>query len=208
MASLLLNKEEEFVLAYLRSNRANASCWGWLTAKALMACVFVYGFVIEERAFIFTGFAAYLALDLYSATAQPRYLRTIRSALDKLTGRIDELETQSRDREQPLRITGDGSQYVGKHLLVGITYVDDNGTATTQVQFHGTIREADERGILLERHDTGERQWLPAELVPAVRGEYRLHTTGEVVLDPDYLARWTMKPPVANANTAADTHSA
>ena len=97
--------------------------------------------------------------------------------------------------EQPTRITGDGSQYVGKRLLVGISYEDPDGELLRQEQFHGPIVAASENGILLERSDTGERVSLPPQLTPAPPGEYRLRSTGQVVVDPDYLARWVRKDP-------------
>lgn len=97
--------------------------------------------------------------------------------------------------EQPTRITGDGSQYVGKRLLVGVSYEDSDGELLRQEQFHGPIVAASGNGIVLERSDTGERVSLPPQLMPAPPGEYRLRSTGEVVVDPDYLARWVKKEP-------------
>ena len=98
-------------------------------------------------------------------------------------------------QQQPTRISGDGSQHIGKRLLVGISYEDHTGKLIRQEQFHGVIVEAGEGGIVIERNDTGARKSLPPELMEAPPGEYRLRTTGEVVVDPDYLARWTMKEP-------------
>ncbi|MBV9443741.1 MAG: hypothetical protein JO217_13755 [Acidobacteriaceae bacterium] len=43
---------------------------------------------------------------------------------------------------------------------------------------------------MIERADTGTRVILPPQVEVARPGEYRLRTTGEVVSDPDYLARW------------------
>lgn len=100
--------------------------------------------------------------------------------------------------QQPTRISGDGSQYIGKRLLVGITYEDRAGKLIRQEQFHGLIVEAGEGGIVIERNDTGERKSLPPDLTEARPGEYRLRTTGEVVVDPDYLAKWIMKEPARN----------
>jgi hypothetical protein len=41
--------------------------------------------------------------------------------------------------EQKIRISGDGSHYIGKRLLVGITYEDENGEPIRQEQFHGLM---------------------------------------------------------------------
>ena len=60
-----------------------------------------------------------------------------------------------------IRIRGDGSQYLGKRLLVGITHEDHDGELIRLEQFHGLIVEAGEGEIVIERSDTGERQSLP-----------------------------------------------
>src|ERR1700745_2867573 len=92
----------------------------------------------------------------------------------------------------PIRITGDGSQYVGKQLLVGITVTSAEGEFIYQEQFHGLIVAADEGGVVVERADNGARVSLPPELTKASPGEYRLRSTGEVVVNPDYLAKWAL----------------
>jgi len=102
--------------------------------------------------------------------------------------------------QHPAQISGDGSKYRGKRLLVGVTYEDHAGAVIRQEQFHGLIVEADENEIVIERNDTGERQSLPPELMKAPPGEYRLRTTGEVVVDPDYLAQWTMQEPAPDGD--------
>jgi hypothetical protein len=91
-----LNKDERYVLAYLRSDRVAASYWGWLAAKLLIAVMFAVGFVNDNRALIFTAFGALLLLDLYSAAKQPRFTKSICLAVAKLESRIEELETAHR----------------------------------------------------------------------------------------------------------------
>ncbi len=82
---------------------------------------------------------------------------------------------------------------IGKRVLVGKTYVRGD-EVIEQVQFHGVIETADERtGFALRRADTGEWESLPPDLRafrPAEPGEYTLSSTGEVVLDPDFIATW------------------
>ena len=44
---------------------------------------------------------------------------------------------------------------------------------------------------------SGEEEWLPPHLEAyqeAAEGEYRLRSTGEVVVDPDWLCTWTIHP--------------
>src|SRR5688500_12810960 len=91
---------------------------------------------------------------------------------------------------RPPRITGDGSRYVGKRLLVGLTVRSPDGQLVYHEQVHGLIVAPDPRGVVVERADTAARVSLPPELMEATPGEYRLRSTGEVVLNPDFLAKW------------------
>jgi hypothetical protein len=54
------------------------------------------------------------------------------------------------------------------------------------------------RGVAVRRAEASGVYWLPPDLrgwKPAPPGEYRLKSTGEVVVDPDYLAAWTVVQP-------------
>jgi hypothetical protein len=88
---------------------------------------------------------------------------------------------------------------IGKTLLVGITYLDPDGSETGRDQFHGIIVEAsEEHGIVIacQGDRLGERRSLPADLTavqPADPGHYRLKTTGEVIIDPDFTTTWTLR---------------
>jgi hypothetical protein len=86
---------------------------------------------------------------------------------------------------------------IGKRVLVGLTYLDADGDVEEQVQFHGVIVEGGgpDEGVTLKRADTGEVIALPPGLEPAEPGEYRLRSTGETVVDPDFVATWTISPP-------------
>lgn len=87
---------------------------------------------------------------------------------------------------------------LGRHALVGITYLDDAGGVREQVQLHGEVVEVGPTTITLRRADTGEKYTLPPELdafQPARPGIYRLRATGEEVENPDLLATWTVHPP-------------
>lgn len=81
---------------------------------------------------------------------------------------------------------------IGKILLVGITYEDKDGNIKERKQFWGTVTTADKKKILIEQKN-GEIFSLPPDLSaikPAPEGEYRLHSTGEVVVNPDFLSTW------------------
>ena len=81
-------------------------------------------------------------------------------------------------------------EYVGKHLLMSLTYLDDAGAVEHKSQIHGVITRINEAIIAVDRQDTGEEFTLPAvlsALTVAAAGEYRLKPSGTVVVNPDYL---------------------
>lgn len=91
---------------------------------------------------------------------------------------------------------------IGKHLLVGLTYLNADGTLRKQVQLHGRITAVDETKVTMRLHGSDEEFTLPRSrepgsdldaFEPADPGEYRLRSTGEVVADPDLLAKWTIR---------------
>lgn len=85
---------------------------------------------------------------------------------------------------------------VGKYILVGITYTDDSDEPVEQKQFHDRVVRANAtEGVVLVQQ-SGEELRLPPFLKPfqvARPGEYRLRSTGEVVVDPDYTCTWSVK---------------
>lgn len=95
--------------------------------------------------------------------------------------------------------------YIGKHLLIGITYLDHKGTFIEQKQFHGIIVRINENeGIVIKLHNSELEYKLPPDLNSlqvAPKGEYRLRTTGEIVTDPDYMTTWTVTKPSLQSET-------
>ena len=91
----------------------------------------------------------------------------------------------------------------GKHILVGITYVDKRGEFKSQEQVHGHITNVDPRSgftMTLLGVRKGEEYCLPPDTRAFERaspGEYKLKATGEVVVNPDYTATWTVEEPDA-----------
>jgi hypothetical protein len=78
----------------------------------------------------------------------------------------------------------------GKRVLVGVTRVAPDGSATSHRQFVGVVQRVHEGSIVLRRTDGGGDLAIPADgatLKRAVPGSYRLRRTGEVVVDPDFL---------------------
>jgi len=78
--------------------------------------------------------------------------------------------------------------------VVGLIYFDKDGECTEQTQVWGTVDRVDGEGIYLTR-STGEEFQLPPDISAVKRakpGEYKLHSTGEVVVDPDFTATWSV----------------
>jgi hypothetical protein len=97
---------------------------------------------------------------------------------------------------------------LGKHVLVGLTRCSEDGEVLEQTQFHGEIVVVDERdGVAIERAGSDELFWLPPDLRAyhdAPPGEYRLRSTGEVVVDPDVTTSWTITAPPEEEPEAED----
>jgi hypothetical protein len=93
----------------------------------------------------------------------------------------------------------EGQSLIGKRVLVGLTYRSHADEVLRTEQFHGkVIRVSKSEGIVLLVGDLNEERCLPPDLSRlevASPGEYRLRSTGQAVLNPDYLATWTVRPP-------------
>lgn len=85
---------------------------------------------------------------------------------------------------------------IGKYLLIGVTFVDPNGIEVGHSQTHGKIISADSyQGITIEKADGSGKYTVPPDMngfYPAEPGEYRLKTTGEIVVNPDFTSEWTL----------------
>ena len=84
------------------------------------------------------------------------------------------------------------SDLLGKTILVGITYYTKDDEFIEQKQYWGTVIEANDRQIRF-RQKNGDVFWLPPDLSStklAPKGEYRLRSTGEIVVDPDFTSVW------------------
>jgi hypothetical protein len=90
------------------------------------------------------------------------------------------------------------AELIGTHLLVGITHVDHGGKMVSQEQLHGqVIRASLAEGVVLI-DSAGEEHWVPLDreaFRPADPGTYTLRSTGEVLVDPEWLSTWTVWPP-------------
>lgn len=83
---------------------------------------------------------------------------------------------------------------IGSTLLVGVTYLATDGEVDAVVELHGLVTSVDPL-VTIER-DGQEEFTLPPEpqaYEKAQPGEYRLHTTGEVVVNPGYTSMWIVE---------------
>ncbi len=91
------------------------------------------------------------------------------------------------------------ADFIGKTILIGVTYEDHNGNVTERHQWFGTITSySNEEGINVRLTDSDEFCCLPPSadaIHKADPGEYRLRSTGKVVENPDYLTTWTCREP-------------
>ena len=87
------------------------------------------------------------------------------------------------------------TKYIGKVILVGLTFLDEQENVIEQFQTHGVIRKIDKNGMMKI-----ERKNLPIFTLPfdeesiskAQKGIYREISTGAEVENPDYLTSWTL----------------
>src|SRR4051794_18390118 len=76
---------------------------------------------------------------------------------------------------------------IGKHVIVGLTHFNADGSVRNKVQMHGRITAVDAL-VTMRLHGSDEEFTLPYDFEsfePAEPGEYRLRSTGEVVVNPD-----------------------
>ena len=90
--------------------------------------------------------------------------------------------------------------YVGKYILVGVTYVDEAGQVENSAQMHGVVQSASQHGITLALKGEREGQsWTmpadPSAISPAQPGRYELPETGEIVENPDFICTWMVQKP-------------
>ncbi len=84
---------------------------------------------------------------------------------------------------------------IDKVLLIGISLLDDKESLIEQIQVYGPIIKVDAKGIVIKRNGTGSEFVIPPDfehINEAKPGEYRLRSSGEVVIDPDYISSWTV----------------
>jgi hypothetical protein len=87
---------------------------------------------------------------------------------------------------------------VGKRILVGLTYLDQVGEVSKQIQLHGLILRLGEHSLYFERADGQGEFAIPfdGELDAGdPEATYTLRSTGEEVTGVHFIASWTVHPP-------------
>lgn len=103
-------------------------------------------------------------------------------------------------REEPAWDADLAESLIGKTVLIGVNYVTKSGRLLEQAQYWGEIAEADQgRGIRVRLAGVwaGRDSGWPPDLRPfwhAKPGTYVLRSTKEHVINPDFLAEWTITP--------------
>jgi hypothetical protein len=91
----------------------------------------------------------------------------------------------------------------GARVVGTLTYANAADEVERQTDFYGRIASVERTGIViaLEGSRTGETINLPPALdwfAPARPGKYRLPTTGELVIDPEYVVGVQVTRPADN----------
>jgi len=77
---------------------------------------------------------------------------------------------------------------IGKRVIIGITRRNHDETILAEEQFHGIVTSMDD-DVIHVRLPSGKDFTLPPApetFQRAAPGHYRLRSTGEVVIDPDF----------------------
>ena len=89
----------------------------------------------------------------------------------------------------------------GKVFLIGLTFIDQDGNVIEQYQTSGTIDELTDKGFLKFNRSNGSIFQLTYEkraIKKAAEGEYREKSTGNIIINPDYITTWTIDVKTTN----------
>lgn len=95
---------------------------------------------------------------------------------------------------------GKAAGFIGKSILIGVTYLNEAGEQDRQLSMHGVIQSATPEGVkvALRGSRMGEFWNMPPNLdvISALApGHYRLRETDETVENPDLVVVWTIAKP-------------
>lgn len=81
----------------------------------------------------------------------------------------------------------------GKVFLIGLTFIDQNENEIEQYQTSGIVLELTDKGFFIFERRNGNLFQLPYDkeaIVKAAEGEYSENSTGNVIVNPDYITTW------------------
>jgi hypothetical protein len=100
---------------------------------------------------------------------------------------------------KPKYDTTKADEIMNKHVIIGITKLDKEDVIIERIQMHGNIIRVDpNKGVTILLEPSKEEYVLPPDLSAfheAPPGEYRFTSTGEIVVNPDYMTTWTISAP-------------
>ena len=102
-------------------------------------------------------------------------------------------DKESSSGDSQVITEADAAELIGKHILVGLTYMDADQKPMSQTQLHGVVVRANPReGIVLRQSDGSEYALPPTRegFEEGQKASYRLRSKGEVVEDPDYVVSY------------------
>ena len=82
---------------------------------------------------------------------------------------------------------------IGKLILIGITYYNENNELVEQYQTSGIIDSVTDSEIKIKREDYKELFIIPNDdraIYEAKSGEYRERETGKIITNPDFISEW------------------
>ncbi len=92
-------------------------------------------------------------------------------------------------------------KYFGKHILVGLTYLNKDKSVREQIQIHGIITKILENSLVFKRADNNEDFSIPFDKNEGLEEEkeseavYELASTSELVENVDFISSWIIHPP-------------
>ncbi|MCB0323340.1 MAG: hypothetical protein KDD69_07190 [Bdellovibrionales bacterium] len=92
--------------------------------------------------------------------------------------------------------TADAAPSVGDRVLIRFNFCDEEGNVVEEQQFMGAIESISDDEVVLTHPKSGKQVTLPpyfGSYTRPERGTYDLPSTGEQMVDPDYITEWTLR---------------
>lgn len=92
---------------------------------------------------------------------------------------------------------------LGSLVVVRLNFCDEEGNVVEEKQHQGRIVKITDQEVIIKHPTTGEEVSLPPYFGSYERprkGEYKLASTGETVVDPDYVTEWTLRASSPQSN--------